>query len=100
MKSHKTSILGNHDSCIRMVKFNSLENRLISCGDDGLIKVWDLGKSKKCTLLKGHTQSVNAFKLSETDHSKLIYSVSKDCTIRKWDLRVGESVGISPVQES
>ena len=83
-----------------MVKFNSLENKLISCGDDSLIKVWDIGKVKKCTILKGHKSSVSAFKLSEGEHSSLLYSVSKDSTIRKWDLRMGECIGVSALQES
>lgn len=69
-----------------MVRFNASEMRVYSCGDDSLIKVWDLGKTKKCTSLKGHTASVNAFKLlkDETD----LYSVSRDATLRRWDLRV------------
>ena len=60
---HKTVVIGKHDSCIRMVKFHPQENRIISCGDDSLIKVWDVGKVKKCTNLKNHTNSVSAFKL-------------------------------------
>ena len=65
-----------------------------------MIKVWDLGKVKKCTTLKGHKNSVSAFKLSENEQSTLLYSVSKDSTIRKWDLRMGECVGVSAPQDS
>lgn len=78
-----------------MVKFNSLENRLISCGDDSLLKVWDIGKIKKCTNLKGHTQSISAFKFADSEQDNIIYSASKDCTVRKWDLRVGDCVTVS-----
>ena len=67
----------------------------MSCGDDGLLKVWDLGKNKKCTNLKGHTQSVSAFKFAEEQDS-LLYSVSKDCTVRKWDIRSDQCVRVSP----
>lgn len=47
--------------------------------------------------LKGHTSSVGAIKLQNENE---VYSVSKDMTIRKWDLRVGESVATSKPQES
>jgi WD40 repeat protein len=50
-----------------MVKFNSLENKVVSCGDDSLLKVWDIGKIKKCTSLKGHTQSISAFKFADNE---------------------------------
>jgi WD40 repeat protein len=81
-----------------MIKFNSLENKIISCGDDSLIKIWDIGKIKKCITLKGHTQSISAFKFAHHEEDNIIYSVSKDCTIKKWDLRVGSCVTSSPVQ--
>ena len=51
-----------------MVKFNGLENKIISCGDDNLIKVWDISRIKKCTVLKGHEGSVSAFKLAENEN--------------------------------
>ena len=48
-----------------MVKFNATENKVVSCDDKGLIKLWDIGKIHKCTDLKGHKDSgVSAFKLS------------------------------------
>lgn len=62
-KDHKTSVIGKHDSCIRMVKFSPLEHKIVSCGDDNLLKVWDLGKTGKVFSLKGHQSSVSAFKL-------------------------------------
>lgn len=67
-----------------MVKFNSQENRIVSCGDDSVIKVWDIGKVKRCLNLKNHTNSVSAIKLQNENE---LYSVSKDMTIKKWDLR-------------
>jgi WD40 repeat protein len=70
---------------------------MVSCGDDSVIKVWDSGKLKRCATLKGHSSSVSAFKLhSEND----LYSVSKDMTIRRWDLRTGETTAISRPQDS
>jgi WD40 repeat protein len=59
--------------------------------------VWDLGKTKKCTNLKNHTSSVSAIKIHNDNE---LYSVSKDLTIRKWDLRVCENVTTSKIQDS
>lgn len=79
-----------------MVKFANNDTRVVSCGDDAIIKVWDIGKVKKCTNLKGHTQSISAFRFGETDAGdNIIYSVSKDCTVRKWDIRIAECVAVS-----
>ena len=51
-----------------MVKLNRNENKIISCDDKGLIKLWDLGKVTKCNDLKGHKDSgISAFKLNESE---------------------------------
>jgi WD40 repeat protein len=79
-----------------MVRFSGAE-RMVSCGDDSVIRVWDCGKLKRCTVLKGHSNSVSAFKLQSENE---IYSVSKDMTIRRWDLRVADSTATSRPQDS
>jgi WD40 repeat protein len=47
--------------------------------------------------MKGHSSSVGAIKLQSENE---VYSVSKDMTIRRWDLRLGESVATSKPQDS
>ena len=46
--------------------------------------------------MQGHTDGVNAFKHSEA----LVYSVSKDRTVRMWDLRTGSGPIVSERQDS
>lgn len=69
----------------------------MSCGDDNFIRVWDLGKVKKCTSLKGHAAGVSAIKLHSDNE---LLSVSKDFTIKRWDLRCCENVATSKQQDS
>ena len=42
LKSHETSVLGKHEGCIRMVRFDPSATRVASCAEDNLIKIWDL----------------------------------------------------------
>jgi hypothetical protein len=51
-----------------MVKFNQEHNKIFSCGDDSLVKVWDMGKVKRCYNLKGHKAGINAFKLNQNQN--------------------------------
>ncbi len=83
-----------------MVRFNSLQSKVISCAEDHLIKIWDLNKPNVPKILKGHYSSVNAIKLCENEHTEKLYSVSKDCSIRLWDLRTEEPEAISKPHES
>ena len=91
-------MIGRHESCIRMVKFNQEQNKIFSCGDEGLVKVWDMGKVKRCYNLKGHSGGISAFKICENNNE--LYSVSKDSTIKRWDLRTLECIATSKPQES
>ncbi len=51
-----------------MVKYNQQQNKIYSCGDDSLVKVWDMGKVKRCYNLKGHTAGISAFKVCDTNN--------------------------------
>lgn len=56
---HRSTVVGSHDQPVRMLKFlrswgqlrsGDQETELISCGDDGLIKIWSV-KSNSDRLL-------------------------------------------------
>jgi len=66
----------------------SLDGQTIaSCGQDGLIHLWDAGTAKKKKTLKGHTAAVRS--LAFSPDSKLLASGSEDRTLRLWDLATG-----------
>ena len=65
--------------------------KIASCSYDSLIKLWDVSDmSKKPSLiLKGHTNTVtDIIQYTNT----LLASVSKDKTIRKWNVNTGKEV--------
>jgi len=100
MDSHETNVIGRHEASIRMVRFDALLTKILSCGEDHLVKVWDIAKGKSLQVLKGHYSSVNAIRLRESETANVVYSVSKDCSVRLWDLRTGEPEAISKPHES
>lgn len=62
----------------------SLENRLISGGLDGNVRVWNLETEKRIQNMSGHTSTVRCLKLA--GDSKTAISGSRDGTIRIWDI--------------
>ena len=66
MESHETNVVGRHEASIRMVRFDALLTKIVSCAEDHLIKVWDVAKNRSLQVLKGHYSSVNAIRLKES----------------------------------
>lgn len=74
-----------HPGGVRFVESNG--KLLLSAGDDGTIRVWDLATGQCTRVLEGHTQSVSCLSLN-SDGSMLL-SGSSDQSIRLWDLQTG-----------
>ena len=75
-------------SCVRFLPNMDDKPRLVSCGYDKIVKVWDLVSMKVEYNLIGHTQLVN--KLSVSPDGKLCASAGKDGLVIIWDLERGE----------
>lgn len=70
-----------------MAKFNNSCTSIVSCSEDATVRVWDLEKGKISCVLKGHTYTVNAIRLVDSDRDTKILSVGRDYTARLWDVR-------------
>jgi WD40 repeat protein len=90
---------GHTDGVVTLAVTN--DRRILSCSKDSTIGVWDLSNASKpsideraslaqglpTSILRGHTQSVNAVML--VAENRLI-SASEDKTIKLWDLETGK----------
>jgi WD40 repeat protein len=88
-KCIKTYSNAHQDFIERLVVLKN--GKIASCSYDSLIKLWDVSDmSKKPSLiLKGHTNTVtDIIQYTNT----LLASVSKDKTIRKWNVNTGKEV--------
>lgn len=60
---------------------------VVSAGNDGTIRVWDVRTGQCLRVLEGHTGPVRS--LTVNPSGSLLLSGSDDCTIRLWNLRSG-----------
>jgi len=80
---------GGHDGWVNEVRFspNIAQPIIVSCGNDKLVKVWNLGDLKLRTNLAGHTGVVNSVTVSPD--GSLCASGGKDGMAMLWDLSEG-----------
>ena len=70
------------DNCC--VEFCSPGNHLITGGQDGSARLWDLNDGSMTATLHGHSSTVHNVALDPVKHR--IATSSRDGTIRVWDL--------------
>mmetsp|Transcript_26610 Transcript_26610/g.32250 ORF Transcript_26610/g.32250 Transcript_26610/m.32250 type:complete len:561 (-) Transcript_26610:285-1967(-) len=86
--SSKKSFTG-HTSCIRSlahVTQSGGASSIVSCGDDGAVKIWNLGAGDLITKWSDHNGSVNALIAFELNGAPHLATASNDNTIKIWDL--------------
>ena len=72
------------------IAFDRLGRELISAGQDGSIRVWDLGTGEGRTFARGHTDEV--FAVAIHPRGTRIATAGRDGTIRLWEYGSGEEV--------
>lgn len=91
--------LSSHLDGVRCVLYDELGETLISCGEDALVKAWEIGPPRRSTLhndtvepyltLRGHSAAVLALAYRSAD--RVLFSAGMDRQIRIWRLPDGRA---------
>ncbi|XP_032220712.2 apoptotic protease-activating factor 1 isoform X2 [Nematostella vectensis] len=79
-----------HCGAVYCCKFSSDSSKVVSCGTDNHVKVWDSQSGRQMLSISGHGDVVNCCAFSHDD-SRII-SCSADQTVKIWDASSGEGV--------
>jgi WD40 repeat protein len=71
------------------VAFCSLGHHLVTGGQDGAARLWDLNDGTNTAILRGHSSAVHNVSLDPSTHR--IATSSRDGTIRVWDMSALEN---------
>jgi len=80
-------LLRGHEDAIYMVAFARDESFMVSAGDDGTVRIWDLA-SKRSRVLRGHDDDV--FRAAVSPDGKWIASIGLDSEVRLWPAHFDE----------
>ncbi|EIW68862.1 hypothetical protein TREMEDRAFT_31214, partial [Tremella mesenterica DSM 1558] len=89
---HLTNIHGfaGHREACHGVSWSPNDERFVTGGDDGLVKIWDYREGKEEKVLSGHGWDVRCV---DWHPSKgLVVSGSKDMLVKFWDPRTGKDL--------
>jgi RNA polymerase sigma factor (sigma-70 family) len=79
-----------HTAAVMRVAFSPDGRRLLSCGLDGAIILWDLHTGHEVRRFTGHSERVDCVSFSPSGRRFL--SASWDWTIRLWDVETGKEL--------
>lgn len=81
-----------HRGQVRSICISPDGQRILSCGQDGVVKLWNLASGQAITTLSGHSQAATAIAfLSSTS----AVSAGEDRTLRFWDLASARQIGMT-----
>ncbi|WZF20529.1 DUF4082 domain-containing protein [Nostoc sp. UHCC 0302] len=84
-----------HKRFVNSVAFNSDSTLLASADEQGRIYVWNLKESKLLRTLLGHADGITAIAFNPNrKNADQLASVSKDATVRLWDVREGTELKV------
>src|SRR5882724_5366330 len=77
-----------HPKPVHSVVFSPDSRTLLSGGDDGNVRVWDVATRREVRRWKGHEGGVLALAL--TGDGKTLATAGRDGSVRRWDVTTGK----------
>lgn len=79
-----------HDGLVRQACFTSAGDRIVSCGNDGKVQVWDTFTLENLVTMTGHTGAVLC--CSVNDAATRVVTGGEDCSVRLWSIEDGKQL--------
>jgi serine/threonine protein kinase len=86
-----------HGKPVERIAFTGDGKRLVTSGQDRLIKIWDVLQKREISTIKGHTGEVYGVSFGNADTQVL--SSSADGTVRIWNVTDGKQTKLFKVQQ-
>ncbi len=87
--------LEGHEGDVCFLAWSPDDTRLLSCGSDASILMWDVGCGEEVRAFKKHTKQVMA--CVWMPHGRSFFSGSSDKKIFEWDAAIGETISSYPI---
>jgi len=80
-------ILQGHKGPITDLLFSHGGQHIISAGEDGAIRLWEVLTGKEIFTFRGHTGKINSIAIN--NNGTFLASAGEDCSVRLWNLETG-----------
>lgn len=79
-----------HEKAVTHLCIGTENDMLYSCGEDAIVRGWNLSSARCDLMCEGHESPVNACTLDP--EQRLLFSASNDSTARAWDAKRGKEL--------